>query len=245
MGSVTTDSARFLCFSAEVFAWWEFYRPKKCLAPLGLHFVAAPPPLSLFLLLGHESLSLTSWMPRHLLESFSTVVQILLAVSFPFPYLCSFKVAPFKIAHRKDNCARRCCYKLMTVVTLKWREHFRGSETRLNQQIWCMFVESKMGLNAMVYRSVFQLRSCFVFYFLVDGLFADVCLDYPSVFAIWIFLQKCIYGPIKGGLAADVWLENTQVDKLPCLHYEGALFWRPEVHSAIAFRVYLNPLLLL
>lgn len=33
--------------------------------------------------------------------------------------MCRGNVAPFEIASRKDNCASRCCNKLMTVLTMK------------------------------------------------------------------------------------------------------------------------------
>lgn len=40
-------------------------------------------------------------------------------LSTPSPCLCSDSVALFEIASCKDNCASRCCNKLMTVLTLK------------------------------------------------------------------------------------------------------------------------------
>lgn len=83
-------------------------------------------------------------------------------VSSLSPCLCSYKLVPFKIAHCKDNCASRCCYKVMTVVTLKFRKLLKRVKQRTSSaNLWCMFVESKTELN-VVFKIVLFLNNATV-----------------------------------------------------------------------------------
>lgn len=167
MGHVTTGSAGSLCSAAEVLIQ-SFglvgIQPTFLPSPFPQNFFSrasffssvSPPLLLLILFIWVESLTL--YLPKHRQEN-CKAKQSMREVSSLFPCLCSYKLVPFKIAHCKDNCASRCCYKLMTVVTLKFRELLKRVKQRTSSaNLWCMSVESKTELN-VVFKSVLFLNN--------------------------------------------------------------------------------------
>lgn len=130
--------------------------PSKFLLQGFIFQLCFPPLLLLILFIWVESLTL--YLPKHRQEN-CKAKQSMREVSSLFPCLCSYKLVPFKIAHCKDNCASRCCYKLMTVVTLKFRELLKLVKQRTSSaNLWCMSVESKTELN-VVFKSVLFLNN--------------------------------------------------------------------------------------
>lgn len=90
------------------------------------------------------------------------VVQIGVEEPCQLSALClgSDNVALFEIASRKDNCASRCCNKLMTVLTLKLEEYLQWVKTDDFSSCSSVYLRKMKRLCAWVWHKALHPADC-------------------------------------------------------------------------------------